>query len=1267
MSGGVNSTTIRRDNTPDGANTVSAFIYAPGATGFRLQDLRIELPGAASGFASNAAGSQTTNYAVYLGSGCSSYNIVRCYIDAGAGGSGNPGGSGSAGGNGSNGAKSTDGFAVGLGGAGGNAGGNGGTGSNGSGNATNGAVGGGAAGGTAGPVNTGGDGAWGTNIPTAAASDGNAGGNGSTGATGTVGTAGIAGTYAGGYYVIGGNGGIGGTGVGGGGGGGGGGGAYNSSHSHYVGYPGDGGGGGGYGGTGGTGGTAGGGCFGVFSLNEGAGGAVTDCNIVVTGGPGGAGGTGGTGGAGGLGNTQVFTWQDGSGQGGAGGTGGNGGQGGTGGTGGAGGTGAASQVCNLVGTTLSSPGPGTFTALALAAQPIIIAGDVAHPNINCTNIAMDMTTAAGGPTWSGSAPLGGAGSPDAVTYTTLGRKTVIMTSGGANTYTDFNNMITSAPSAGSIVLSASPICPGVAAIFSSTLAGSPGFTYSWSFNPALPGGVTATPGTPTASSTSITFTNSNATAQVVTMQLIVTSQCCGALVALTKNITIEPDPAVPTAIAVASNICPGSSSTLSITSSTASLSFNWYTAAVGGVLLGSGTSLSVSPLVTTTYYVDATNANGCVSTSRASVTVTVTPTPAPTCPGISICGAQNATLAVSSPIAGATYNWDLSSGTCGAGALQSSPAPDYSQYVAATTTFFVSVIAPGCNISACTSVTITVNAAPTTMTWTGTGNNGAGSWFDPVNWGGCGIPSCGINAVIPVVGSGHYPNIGYDATFNPAENSAACNNITLNSGTTLTFSDIKSELDICGDFAHSGTVTMASQGKIVFQGTVAQHYTKSNTGAGDLFTVVLSNTAATPSLTIMDGVGGQDMNIAATNGTFTFVSGNVITQNTRTLCIKNTDTTCLSGYGINNYVIGNLRRYVSYASNVNWGFGQVGGYNFPVGNTTSYQLFYALFQTMNGLHYLTVSFDNPANANGTGLPLSSCDGLGNYTTLLNNGGPSVGTGAANAGVWTVFPDTYVATLYNVQLNGRNYSNAPGGGPTYVSHLKRNTFCPGIWTCDGGYDYSTIAGNVVQTSRDSHTGFSQFAIAISSTVLPIDLSIFEAACVNKNVQVSWTSASENNNAYYTIERSCEGASSFQAVGKVAGAGNSSTPLQYTFIDSTFPGNTCYYRLKQTDFNGTPHYLKTIAVSCKDQYQFDLVNVYPNPVVDELNVFFNADKVGPVQISITDLLGKVLISQSVPAAVGLNQTSLDMTSYSNSVYFIRLNNGERTIVRKVTKQH
>lgn len=75
---------VRSPTTADigsGGLIYTMFKVVPGAVNFRFQDLRIILPN------THSSGTLKTNYGIYLGAGCSGYNIVRCYIDAGEGAS----------------------------------------------------------------------------------------------------------------------------------------------------------------------------------------------------------------------------------------------------------------------------------------------------------------------------------------------------------------------------------------------------------------------------------------------------------------------------------------------------------------------------------------------------------------------------------------------------------------------------------------------------------------------------------------------------------------------------------------------------------------------------------------------------------------------------------------------------------------------------------------------------------------------------------------------------------------------------------------------------------------------------------------------------------------------------------------------------------------------------------------------------------------------------------------------------------------------------
>jgi hypothetical protein len=95
-----------------------------------------------------------------------------------------------------------------------------------------------------------------------------------------------------------------------------------------------------------------------------------------------------------------------------------------------------------------------------------------------------------------------------------------------------------------------------------------------------------------------------------------------------------------------------------------------------------------------------------------------------------------------------------------------------------------------------------------TLIWTGAVST---DWFNTANWGGCNIPNCSINAIIP----------GFAVNF-PVINGAGanCRNLDINFGATLNV-NAPFELNICGDYNNSGTFTAAANSTVLFQDTSA--------------------------------------------------------------------------------------------------------------------------------------------------------------------------------------------------------------------------------------------------------------------------------------------------------------------------------------------------------------------------------------------------------------------------------------------------------------
>ncbi|MCH6235253.1 T9SS type A sorting domain-containing protein [Cognataquiflexum rubidum] len=175
-----------------------------------------------------------------------------------------------------------------------------------------------------------------------------------------------------------------------------------------------------------------------------------------------------------------------------------------------------------------------------------------------------------------------------------------------------------------------------------------------------------------------------------------------------------------------------------------------------------------------------------------------------------------------------------------------------------------------------------------------------------------------------------------------------------------------------------------------------------------------------------------------------------------------------------------------------------------------------------------------------------------------------------------------------------------------------------------------------------------------TPLPVDLITWEGSCEDGKTVLKWVTAQEKENDFFTIERSLD-AKNWVEVVKIDGAGNSEVQLEYEFKGlESIPGTT-YFRLKQTDFDGTFAYSKIIRVTCQEESKFSLT-VYPNPSNGIFKI--NLSQAG-AEISIFDSTGKPVFHQQVQT----QETFIDISDFPSGIYFLQAWNGREVVGKKV----
>jgi len=144
-----------------------------------------------------------------------------------------------------------------------------------------------------------------------------------------------------------------------------------------------------------------------------------------------------------------------------------------------------------------------------------------------------------------------------------------------------------------------------------------------------------------------------------------------------------------------------------------------------------------------------------------------------------------------------------------------------------------------------------------------------------------------------------------------------------------------------------------------------------------------------------------------------------------------------------------------------------------------------------------------------------------------------------------------------------------------------------WVDYGGTGSANIAGNI--TSGNITSFKTKFAIGYPPSPLPIELTGFSATISESHVVCEWSTASEVNNNYFTLERSTDGVH-FDSLLSVDGAGNSTQALYYRAVDNNPLNGDSYYRLKQADFDGQFSYseIEHVHFGNSDSYV-----LYPNP--------------------------------------------------------------------------
>ncbi|NEN23179.1 T9SS type A sorting domain-containing protein [Cryomorpha ignava] len=221
-----------------------------------------------------------------------------------------------------------------------------------------------------------------------------------------------------------------------------------------------------------------------------------------------------------------------------------------------------------------------------------------------------------------------------------------------------------------------------------------------------------------------------------------------------------------------------------------------------------------------------------------------------------------------------------------------------------------------------------------------------------------------------------------------------------------------------------------------------------------------------------------------------------------------------------------------------------------------------------------------------------------------------------------------------------------------------------WDSYGGdaftYNAGISTGNFI--SQDA-VSFSErfFTLGSSDGInpLPVTWLTFRGETNGDEHLLEWTTASEQNNDYFELERSID-AQNWLPVAKITGAGYSTTQLNYSFTDRDAPYGRVYYRIRQVDFDGkydiNPNLVSLERALKSNSEKLEFL-VYPNPTkYQTVRMMLPGYEDTAVRIMISDLSGKVLSEQIIQIdGQGISQ-QIDC-NYNAGIYLVTVMVGDK----------
>ena len=249
----------------------------------------------------------------------------------------------------------------------------------------------------------------------------------------------------------------------------------------------------------------------------------------------------------------------------------------------------------------------------------------------------------------------------------------------------------------------------------------------------------------------------------------------------------------------------------------------------------------------------------------------------------------------------------------------------------------------------------------------------------------------------------------------------------------------------------------------------------------------------------------------------------------------------------------------------------------------------------------------------------------------------------------------VFTYHDAELNGRDESEleffrSNDGGSTWLEE---------------GFDSRDATANTV--TLGGVASLSRWTLGGESAPLPVELASFVGTVTNRGVTLTWETVSETNNTGFEVQRRREGAV-WQKIGFVeskAAGGTSDEALAYQFGDSELPyaADSLSYRLRQVDLDGSASLTDPVTVQ-RSADDLELLKTFPNPARSQVTVRFAVPERQTVALRLYDVMGRQVQILNSGKREGRHEMQVEVSRLPSGTYFLQLQAGKQTRVRRLT---